>query len=225
MVGLWKGKMHQVSKETHAQFVRDLRTMVNRQVVCAHGAAIDNQADETVKALKREHVKRNVYLEDSVYETIRESVRERVIDNVIRYFDPLSGVKPTTYTYRAAYFAAKGAAAEIIDYRVHYGLSADQPLEGGDESSAPLTHAEAQGDGARSVGRLVAKLDLRFLHRHMDRTERFIFDARYFGGDDDVTLYTELGWTESRWRNYLRKFQRKFAELADLADHVRRPRR
>ena len=211
--------------KTRAQFVRELRTLANRQIVAENGGAIDKQADETVTALRKEHAKTGVYLEDKDYETIREQVRERLVDSLIRYYDPAVGTKPTTYTYGTANLAAKRAAAEMIDWRVHFGLSADQPVEGGDANSAPLTHAEAQGDGARSVGRLVAQMDLRFLRRFMSPVERFVFDARYFGGVDDATLYTKLGWTESRGRWFLRNYERKFAKLADLAGHVRRPRR
>ena len=210
---------------THAQFVRELRTLANRQIVAENGAAIDKQADETVTALRKEHVRSGVHLEDKDYESIREQVRERIVDSLIRYYDPAVGTKPTTYTYGTANLVAKRAAAELIDWRVHFGLSTNQPVEGGDEGSKPLTHAEAQGDGARSVGRLVADMDLRFLRRFMSPVERFVFDARYFGGVDDATLYTKLMWTESRWRWFLRNYERKFAKLADLAGHVRRSRR
>ena len=198
---------------------------INRQIVAENGAAIDKQADETVTALRKEHAKAGVYLKEEDYEEIREQVRERIVDSLIRYYDPAVGTKPTTYTYGTANLAAKRAAAELIDWRVHFGLSADQPVEGGDEGSKPLTHAEAQGDGARSVGRLVAQMDFRFLRRFMSPVERFVFDARYFGGVDDATLYAKLGWTESRWRWFLRNYERKFAKLADLAGHVRRSRR
>lgn len=198
---------------------------INRQIVAENGEAIDKQADETVTAIRKEHVKKGVYLKEEDYEAIREQVRERIVASLIRSYDPAVGTKPTTYTYNTANFAAKRAAAELIDWRVHFGLSADQPVEGGEEGGKPLTHAEAQGDESRSLGRLVANMDLRFLRRFMSPVERFVFDARYFGGVDDTTLYTQLNWTESKWRNFLRKYERKFARLADLSSHVRKPRR
>ena len=214
-----------IVKYSRKAFLKDLRTLANRQIVLKNEVAINEQTQITVALLRKVHIKQGIRLEEADYNLISEHVRERIINSLIRYFNPLLTTKPTTYTYQTANIAAKQAAAELIDWRIHNGLSADRPVDGDDENGEKPTHAEAQGDKCRSVGSMLARMDLAYLRRFMTPTERLVFNARYYQDASDTELYVKLGWTESRWRWFLKRYERKFAQLADLANHHRRARR